>query len=53
VGAGDGTEIRANPMHRGVEAPICCLAVKRPRQHLVGKRFRHPTCGTLSHLGRV
>jgi hypothetical protein len=53
MGASNGTKIRANPVHRGSEAPICRLAVKRPRQHLVGKLFRHPTCGTSSHLGRV
>jgi hypothetical protein len=53
MGASNGTEIRANPMHRGSEAPICHSAVKRPRQHLVGKLFCHPTCGTSSHLGRV
>jgi hypothetical protein len=40
MGANNGTEIRANSMHRGTEAPICRSAVKRPHQHLVGK-FAH------------
>jgi hypothetical protein len=53
MGASDGTKIWPNPMHRGLEAPICRSAVKRPRQHLVGKLLRHPTCGTSSHLGRI
>jgi hypothetical protein len=31
MGESNGTEIRANPMHRGSEAPISRTAIKRPR----------------------
>jgi hypothetical protein len=30
MGAGDGTKVWANPMHRDTEAPICRSTVKRP-----------------------
>jgi hypothetical protein len=53
MGAGDGTKVRADPMHRDIEAPICRPTVQGPHQHLVGKRFRHPAYRTSSHLGRV
>ena len=36
MGAGDGTKIRAYPMHRDTEAPICRPTVARLCQHLVG-----------------
>jgi hypothetical protein len=53
MGAGDGTNVRANLMHRDAKAHVCCATVERTCQYLVGKLFSNPTCRTSGYLGRV
>jgi hypothetical protein len=37
MGASNGTEVWANPMHGDAKAPVCCTTVAMACQYLVGK----------------
>jgi hypothetical protein len=53
MGASNGAEFWANPMHGDTKAPVCYTAVARACQYLVGEFFRSLACWTSSYLGRV
>jgi hypothetical protein len=53
MGASNGTKVWANPTHGDAIAPVCCTAVARACQYLMGEFFRNPACWSSDYLGGV